>query len=37
MNWKAYRQERPQESQPYLVSVNRPYLGNNLTFNYVTY
>lgn len=37
MNWINYPENRPNVSQPYLVSVTRPYNGGDLTFNYVAY
>ncbi len=35
MNWISYPETKPNSSQPYLVSVTGPYLGGDLTFNYI--
>ena len=35
MNWISYPETKPKASQPYLISVTRPYLDGDLTFNYI--
>ncbi|MGV9004467.1 hypothetical protein [Flavobacterium sp.] len=35
MNWISYPETKPNASQPYLVSVTGPYLGGDITFNYM--
>lgn len=37
MNWISYSQHRPNLSQPYLISVERPYNDATLTFNTMAY
>ncbi len=37
MNWISYPQYRPEVSQPYLISVERPYAVSTLTFNTMAY
>lgn len=37
MSWIDYPQIRPTTSRTYLVSIQRPYVGGDLTFKYVAY
>lgn len=37
MDWISYPQTKPNISQPYLVSISRPYSNASLTFNYIAY
>lgn len=37
MNWIKYPEIKPTKSQPYLISITRPYSGGDLTFNYIAF
>jgi hypothetical protein len=37
MDWILYSENKPTISKTYLVSIQRPYVGGDFTFKYVSY
>ena len=37
MDWIDYPNNKPDNTQTYLVSIERPYIGNTLTFLYIAH
>lgn len=37
MEWISYPERKPEQSGPYVVSIQRPYNNSDLTFKYVAY